>query len=81
MGWSGLGTMAAGLGAVAVPVVLAVAGAGQVSADPGFCVSGPFGYASACINGPGWVDWTPDWHGGWDGDHGWGHGNDQGEDD
>ena len=60
MSWSGiLGKTAAGLGAAAVPVVFAVAGAGQASADPGICVSGPWGYASACINGPGWVDWNP----------------------
>jgi hypothetical protein len=74
-----LGKMAAGLGAVAVPVVFAVAGAGQAAADPGFCVSGPWGNASACINGPGWVDW-PHWNGGWD-HHGWEDGDDQGEDD
>src|SRR6267142_6175636 len=48
MRWSGiLGKTAAGLGAVAVPVVFAVAGAGQASADPGVCVGGPWGYASA----------------------------------
>src|SRR5258707_8623143 len=65
MSWSGiLGKTAVGLGAVAVPVVFAVAGAGQASADPGICVSGPWGYASACINGPGWVDWGPHWNGG-----------------
>ena len=58
MTWSGsLGKTAAGLGAVAVPVVFAVAGAGQASAEPGFCINGPWGYASACVNGPGWVDW------------------------
>jgi len=58
MSWSGiLGKAAVGLGAVAVPLVFAVAGAGQAPADPGVCVSGPWGYASACINGPGWVDW------------------------
>ena len=84
MSWSGiLGKTAVGLGAVAVPVVFAVAGAGQASADPGICVSGPWGYASACINGPGWVDWGPHWDGGWNGgwDNGWRHGDDQGEDD
>jgi hypothetical protein len=80
MTWSGiLGKTAAGLGAVAVPMVFAVAGAGQASADPGVCVSGPWGYASACLNGPGWVDWGPHWDGGWD--NGWRHGDDQGEDD
>ena len=80
MSWSGiLGKAAMGLGAVALPVVLAVAGAGQASADPGWCVSGPFGYASACLNTPGWVDGGPHWNGGWD--NGWGNGDDQGEDD
>ena len=60
MTWSGiLGKTAAGLGAAAVPVVFAVAGAGQASADPGICVNGPWGYASACVSGPGWVDWDP----------------------
>ena len=44
MAWSGiLGKTAAGLGAAAVPVVFAVAGAGQASAAPGVCVSGPWG--------------------------------------
>jgi hypothetical protein len=83
MSWSEiLGKTATGLGVVAVPVVLAVAGAGQASADPGICFSGPWGNASACINGPGWVDWTPHWNGGWDNwGHGWGNGDDQGEDD
>ncbi len=69
---------AAGLGALAVPVVFAVAGAGQASADdgPNTCITGPFGYASACVNWPGWVDWQVPhwnhrWHGGdddWQGD-------------
>ena len=59
MSWSGiLGKTAAGLGAAAVPVVFAVAGAGQASADPGICVNGPWGFASACVNGTGWVDWA-----------------------
>ena len=50
MSWSGiLGKAAVGLGAVAVPVVFAVAAAGQAPADPGVCVSGPWGYASACV--------------------------------
>ncbi len=72
MSWSGiLGKAAAGLGAVAVPVVFAVAGAGQASADPGWCVSGPFGYASACLNVPGWVGWDGGWHNGWHGDGDW----------
>ena len=60
-------------------VVFAVAGAGHASADPSIYVGGPWGYASACINGPGWVDWGPHWNGGWD--NCWGNGDDQGEDD
>ena len=69
MSWSGiLGKTAVGLGAVAVPVVFAVAGAGQASAGPRICVSGPFGYAFACVDTPGW-GWG--WDGGWDnGSHG-----------
>ena len=80
MTWSErLGLTAAGFGAVAVPVMFAVAGAGQASADPAISVNGPWGYASACVNGPGWVDWGPHWNGGWH--DGWGDDNDQGEDD
>ena len=54
MTWSGiLGKTAAGLGAVAVPVVFAVAGAGQASADPGgICVSGPWGTHPHASTGP-----------------------------
>jgi hypothetical protein len=60
MTWSGiLARTAAGVGAAALPAVLAVAGAGQAAADPSVCVSGPFGYASACVDGPEWVDWQP----------------------
>ena len=83
MAWTEiLGKTAAGVGAVAVPVVFAIAGSGQASADPGICVNGPWGVASACINAPGWIDWRPGWDGGWD--NGWGPwqgGDDQGEDD
>ena len=54
MSWSGiLGNTAVGLGAVAVPVVFAVAGAGQASADPGICVSGPWGTHPHASTGPG----------------------------
>ena len=82
MSWSGiLGKTAVGLGAVAVPVVFAVAGAGQASADPGICVSGPWGYASACINRPGWVDWGRTGTAGGTADGGWGDGDEEGEDD
>jgi hypothetical protein len=59
--WSGiLGKTAAALGAVALPVVFAVTGTGQAAADPGLCVTGPWGNASACVDRPGWVDWNPD---------------------
>ncbi|MEW2482627.1 hypothetical protein AB0876_23850 [Mycobacterium sp. NPDC049093] len=71
-----LGIIAAGLGAVAVPIGT-VAGAGSASADPGLCVNGPYGYAQACVDVPGWYNgWYdgPRWRGGW-------HGDDQGEDD
>ena len=44
MTWSGsLGKTAAGLGAVAVPVVFAVAGAGQASAESWFLRQWPLG--------------------------------------
>ena len=67
---------AVGLGALAVPVMFGLAGAGQASADddgPGGCITGPFGYASACLNWPGvgwWVPHWDGWHGGgdWEGD-------------
>lgn len=74
--------LTAGIGLVAVPMGIALAGAGQASADDGdgLCVSGPFGWAHACVEGPGWYD---GWYGGpwWGG--GWHHGDgdDQGEDD
>ena len=65
------------LGAVAVPLGIALAGAGQASADPDVCVGGPFGYAYACVNTPGWAGWYdgPNWYdNGWRGhDHGHGH--------
>ena len=59
MAWSGILGRTGGTRRGSGPVVFAVAGAGQASAAPGVCVSGPWGYASACINGPGWVDWNP----------------------
>ena len=54
MSWSGiLGKTAVGLGAVAVPMVFALAGAGQASADPGgVCVSGPWGTHPHASMGP-----------------------------
>jgi hypothetical protein len=74
-----LSKAAAGLFAVAAPLVIAVGGAAPSSADPGLCVSGPLGYVDACVQGPGWADWHggPWWHNGWR--HG--GGDDQGEDD
>mgnify|MGYP000010460561 CR=1 FL=1 len=56
--------LAVGIDLVAVPMGMALAGAGQASADDGgggLCVSGPFGYAHAWVNGPGWYD---GWQGG-----------------
>ncbi len=74
-----LGKTAAGLFAVVTPLGIAVGGAASASADPGLCVNGPFGYAQACVQAPGWVGWYdgPQWRGGW----GHGDGDDQGEDD
>ncbi|WP_319431860.1 hypothetical protein [Mycobacterium sp. RTGN5] len=60
MTWSGiLEKTAAGLASVATPMMFAVVAAGQAAADPGICVSGPWGYVSACVEGPEWVDWNP----------------------
>lgn len=52
---------ALGLGIAALPFGIAVAGAGTAAANPELCVSGPYGYAYACVEGPGWVD--VDWRG------------------
>jgi hypothetical protein len=75
-----LAKAAIGLCAVVAPMAIAIGGAASASADPGWCVSGPFGYASACLQAPGWAPWYggPGWYGG-----GWRHGggDDQGEDD
>lgn len=70
-----LGRIAVALGVVAVP--MGIASAAPASADPGWCVSGPFGYAHACVDGPGWYGgWYNDWYDGpgWGG--GWRPGND-----
>ncbi|WP_166906360.1 hypothetical protein [Mycobacterium sp. DL440] len=67
---------AVGLGALAVPVGVAVAGAAPASAGPNICASGPYGYVQACVEGPGWGGWYdngPRWHGR---GHGHGHGHD-----
>ena len=54
------------VGAAALPLALAVGGAAPASADPDICVGGPWGYAYACIDTPGWADyWYDDgWYGG-----------------
>ncbi|MDH6198461.1 hypothetical protein M2272_005120 [Mycobacterium frederiksbergense] len=63
-----------GLGALAVPVGVAVAAAAPASAGPQICATGPYGYAQACVEGPGWGRWYDNgWHGR---GHGWGHGHD-----
>jgi hypothetical protein len=54
-----VGKSIAGVAALAVPAAFAVAGSGQAAADPDLCVSGPWGYASACIDSPEWVNWNP----------------------
>ncbi len=66
---------AVGLGALAVPVGVAVAGAAPASAGPNICATGPYGYVQACVEGPGWgwYDNGPRWHGR---GHGHGHGHD-----
>jgi hypothetical protein len=47
-----------GLGAAALPLGIAVVGtAAPASADPNLCVSGPYGFAYACVDTPNWVDW------------------------
>ena len=77
------GQIAASLSALTVASGIAAAGAAPASADPEVCVDGPFGYAYACVRGPGWVDWPGYWEDdqGWH--RGWGHGDgdDQGQDD
>ncbi|MFV8049473.1 hypothetical protein [Mycobacterium sp. 48b] len=65
---------AIGLGTLAVPVGVAIAGAAPASAGPEICATGPYGYVSACVEGPGWGRWYdngPRWHGR---GHGHGHG-------
>lgn len=66
------------LAALILSAIFALAGTPAASADDGngICVSGPWGWASACVQGPGWVDWNPgwvDWNGGWGGGHHGGH--------
>lgn len=52
-----------GLIAAAVPLGLGFAGAAPAAAGPEVCVTGPYGYASACVDTPGWVDWRDAPHG------------------
>jgi hypothetical protein len=45
--------------AAALPLAFATVIAAPASASPGLCVSGPYGYASACVDVPGvnvWYD-------------------------
>jgi len=69
------------LAVLVMSAAFALTGAGQAQADGGgasLCWSGWIW--SACIQGPGWVDWNPGWNGNWDngwnnGWHGHGHGH------
>jgi hypothetical protein len=61
-------TAALAFGVIAAPPLIAVISAAPASADPGACVQGPWGVASACVDVP-WVDhWVdadfdgPRWH-------------------
>ena len=45
------------LATLAMSAVFALAGSGQAQADPGLCWNGWLW--SACVQGPGWVDWNP----------------------
>jgi hypothetical protein len=67
-----LRTAVVGLGALAVPLGIAVAGAGSASANPDLCVSGPYGYAYACVDTPwpGYWNDGPRWR-----NNGWHHGH------
>lgn len=59
------------LGSLIVPVGIAVAGAAPASAGPDICVGGPYGYAYACVDTPGW---PRPWHdNGWHGKGHWKH--------
>ncbi len=53
------------LATLAMSAVFALAGSGQAQADPGLCWNGWLW--TACVQGPGWVDWNPWW---WDGGDG-----------
>jgi hypothetical protein len=65
------------LAVLVMSAAFALTGAGQAQADGdgGLCWNGWLW--SACVQGPGWVDWNPGWNGNWDnGWHGHGHGHD-----
>lgn len=62
---------AIGLGTLAVPVGVAIAGAAPASAGPQICATGPYGYVQTCVEGPGWARWYDDGPRG----HGRGHGH------
>lgn len=68
-------TAVIGLGVVAAPLAIAIASPGAASADPGLCVSGPWGYAYACVDVPNWPGY---WY---DGPHWRGHGHGDWDDD
>lgn len=63
--------------AAVVPLGASVVIAAPASAGPDVCVGGPFGYAYACVDTPGWVDWRdgPRGRGHWKHGHGHGHGH------
>ncbi|WP_102143401.1 hypothetical protein [Mycobacterium hubeiense] len=68
-----IGKTLAAIGAMAVPLTITVVGAAPATADPNLCVSGPYGFAYACVDTPGWVDWHdgPRGRGHWKHGHGW----------
>lgn len=51
---------AVGLVAAGLPLGAAFALAAPASAGPDVCVAGPWGYAYACVDTPGWVDYWYD---------------------
>ncbi len=51
---------AIGLIAAGLPVGAAFTLAAPASAGPDVCAAGPWGYAYACIDTPGWVDYWYD---------------------
>ncbi|MGV0838206.1 hypothetical protein [Mycolicibacterium thermoresistibile] len=46
---------ATGAAAAVLPLGVAIVGAAPASAGPSVCVSGPYGMAHACVEGPGWA--------------------------